>query len=290
MLERLNYLKKGSKEWLELRNKYIKTASRTPIIMGLSPYSNMEKLAKEIKFNIKPFYTKNMQLGNELEDKVRELANNYFNDTFMPNIGINNDFLASLDGINFYENIIIEIKVSEGIYESIKDGLTPDYCVWQVKHQMQVFWGSEIDDRKEAYVVAYSIENDDIAVSKPIFREDNDFSAIKNDWVKFEEFLSTYELPTIANIKDQKALSLAFELSEILAKKKELELKESELREELTSFVSAEKNVIGNLTISKTKGRDVIDYKTLIKNKGISKEELQKYTNKSEDILKFKFS
>lgn len=112
MLEIIN-VEQGTQEWHDLRAKYPRTASRTPIVMGCSPFSNWDKLAAEIKFDVKPYYSKAMQLGNELEDMVRERANAQLGDVFMPIVGINGDFLASLDGINLEMDTIVEIKVSK---------------------------------------------------------------------------------------------------------------------------------------------------------------------------------
>ena len=119
MLKRYDDIQQGEADWHKLRSEFYKTASRTPAILGLSPFSNKEKVAQEIKFGVKQFYSKAMQRGNDLEDMVRDLAGEHFKDVFMPTVGSNKGYLASLDGINFEEDTIIEIKVSDKTYGRI---------------------------------------------------------------------------------------------------------------------------------------------------------------------------
>lgn len=283
-MQRYDNIEQGSQEWHDLRAKYYKTASRTSTVLGLSPFSNIEKLAQEIKYDIKPFYSKAMQLGNDLEDYVREMANKYFNDVFISTVGLNNDFLASLDGINFAEDTIIEIKVSEKTYEDIKAGKIPDYYMAQIQHQLMVF-----NKVEKAYLVAYSQTNDDIAVSEPIIF-DGDFEIqIKKSWAEFENYLKDYELPQINNLEDNTAISLALQLFEINEQKKQLEIKEKAIKEQLTSFVSSDKTTIGNLTISKQKGSKKIDYVKLINDKNVDISDIDNYTTFNKDSLVFRF-
>lgn len=284
-MKRYDNLIQGSDEWHDLRAKYTKTASRTPIILGLSPFSNTEKLAQEIKFGIKPYYSKAMQQGNNLEDYAREMTNGYFDDVFIPTVGVRKDYLASLDGINFAEDTIIELKVSEKTYSDVKNGLVPDYYYSQIQHQMMVF-----NKVEKAYLVAYSPSNDDIAVSEPIEREKPEFyDYLERKWQEFEEFLKEYEMPQANNLEDSEAINLAMELFEINEQKKALEVKEKAIKEQLTSFVSADKTTIGNLTISKQKGAKKIDYVKLINDKNVDVSDIDNYTTFNKDSLVFRF-
>lgn len=287
-LERFDDLQQGSELWHKLRADHPMTASRTPIVLGLSPFSNIEKLAQEIKFGIKPFYSKAMQDGNDLEDLVREKANEALNDYFMPTVAVNGELLASLDGINFTEDTIIEIKVSEKTFNDIKSGNIPDHYLWQIKHQMQVF-----ETVKKAYLIAYNKNTDEIAISDPILKDErfgDDFFKILGAWKDFNHFLEDYELPVKEEIENIEAIVLANKLFDITEEKKKLEEEEKQLKEQLKAFVVADKVHIGNLTISKTKGRKTVDYGKLISDKQIADEELEKYTKISSESLAFRFS
>lgn len=288
MLTRYDDIEQGSEKWHELRSKYLMTASRTPIVMGLSPFSDNEKLAKEIKFDIKPFYSAAMKQGNDLEDMVRLRVNEILEDTFMPSVGVNKEMLASLDGINFNEDTIIEIKVSEKTYDDLENGVIPEHYLWQIKHQMQVF-----DIAERAFLCAYSVKRDAVIISDPIVKDDefkNDFFKIVNAWNEFKEFMSNYELEEIDNIQDPNALLLANELFELNEQKKALEVREKEIKAELQTFISAKKTMIGNLTISKQSGRKTVDYTKMINDLEISKDKLAEYTKQGKESIAFRFS
>lgn len=285
MLQRYDELEQGTDTWHSLRAENYKTASRTAAILGISPFSNKDKIAQEIKFGVKQFYSKAMQQGNDLEDMVRDLANSTFKNTFMPTVGVNNGFLASLDGIDFEEETIIEIKVSDKTYNDLRDGKVPDYYFAQIQHQLMVF-----DTAKRAYLVAYSPTLNEITISNTILRNDNYIKTIKEAWQKFDTFLESYEMPKDNQIEDAEAINLALELFEINEQKKKLEEKEKEIKVKLSEVATTEKTVIGNLTISKQKGAKKIDYVKLINDKQVDVSDIENYTSYNKDSLVFRFS
>lgn len=285
MLQRFDELEQGTDVWHNLRAENYKTASRTAAILGISPFSNKEKIAQEIKFGVKQFYSKAMQQGNDLEDMVRDLANSTFKNTFMPTVGVNNGFLASLDGIDFEEETIIEIKVSDKTYNELKEGKVPDYYYAQIQHQLMVF-----DTSKRAYLVAYSPTLNEITISNTILRNDNYIKTIKEAWQEFDTFLESYEMPKDNQIEDAEAINLALELFEINEQKKKLEEKEKEIKAKLSEVATTEKTVIGNLTISKQKGAKKIDYVKLINDKQVDVSDIENYTSYNKDSLVFRFS
>ncbi|WP_067177040.1 lambda-exonuclease family protein [Sulfurospirillum sp. UCH001] len=255
-MERL-LLEQGSQEWHDLRAKYHRTASRTPIVLGLSPFQKKDNLARELKFGIKPYYNNAMKRGNELEPYVRELANKYFNDIFEPAVGINADFLASLDGINFDADTIIEIKVSEHTYNEVKNGRIPEHYKAQMLHQLYVF------EAKKAYLVAYSEKNDEIAVSDAVLDDPVWFWNMLTSWKEFENFMSTYELEEEIEHTDTEWEMLACKLKDISDRKKELEAEEAEYKEALLSMANGVKSKGFGVSVYPTKKKSV-DYKTLL--------------------------
>lgn len=284
-METFSNITQGTKEWDELRSKYIRTASRTPVVLGISPFSDIEKLAKEIKYNIKPYYTEAMQRGNELEDKVRTLANKHFDDVFVDEIGINKNFLASLDGINFSGDTIIEIKVSERTYNDIINGIIPDYYMAQIQHQLLVF-----EETKRAFLIAFNPKTQELAVSKEILRDDEFEEKITIAWNEFENYLKDYRQIEIESIEDEEAIRLANQLFILNNKKKELDLEEKEVKDRLSFFAIGQKTAIGNLIISKQKGSKKIDYAKLINEKNVDISDIEKYTSLSKDSLVFRFT
>lgn len=287
-MQQFDNIEQGSQEWHDLRAKYTRTASRTPVVLGLSPFSKVDKLAQEIKFGIKPYYSAAMRQGNDLEEMVRELANEALKDEFIPTVGVNGEYLASLDGINLDQDTIIEIKVSEKTYTDIENNKIPDYYLAQIHHQMMVF-----ETVKTAFLVAYNPKINKLIFSKPITRNETfqrHVDRIKTAWSEFDEFIASYELPEADKIDDTKSLSLAKELFEISEKKKLLDAREKEIKEILSQELVSDKTVIGNLIISKQKGAKKIDYVKLINDKQVDVSDIDSYTTFNKESVVFRFS
>ena len=277
-------IEQGTNEWLTLRNKYIKTASRTPIVLGVSPFSNKEKLADEIKFNIKPFYSNAMREGNKLEEMVRSFAEGYFSQSFTPRVGIRAGFLASLDGISDDGNMIIEIKVSDKTYEDVKNGIIPEHYLWQIKHQLYVF-----DSATQARLVAYSPIELEYAISEPITPPTSvEVRIMQEAWDEFEQFLQTYEPKQKRVITDEAQVTLANRYYELALRIKELQEQQSTLKQELQTLASDEKTYVSNVLIYKTKPRTTYDYKSLIKDLQVDKQTLEKYAKVGKESVVIK--
>lgn len=290
MLELIN-IEQGSTEWHELRAKHFKTASRTPAMMGFSPFQSKEKLLSELAGDYKPFFSNAMRQGVELEDMVRELVEEKMGEPFEPQVGVNDGYLASLDGINFDGDTIVEIKVSKHTFQKLKDGNIPKNYLYQIHHQMMVF-----DSVLRAYLVAYNPDTKELIMSESIIRDENAFAQIKEAWQNYDTDMEEYiknrddvdNLPEV--ITDVDIVELADELESVIAKKKELEAIEKALKLKLTEHAGNTQTIISNLTISRGKGRKTFNYSKLIDDKNISTEELEKYAKIGKESLTFRFS
>lgn len=262
-------IEQGTPAWLELRKEYFRTASRTPVVMGLSPFSTKEKLAMELKFNAKPFVSKKMKMGNLLEDMIRLKANKILNDVFEPKVGLNGDFLASLDGINFEGDTIIEIKVSEKTYEDLKNGIIPKHYYAQIQHQLMVF-----NEAKKAYLIAYSTEKDDIIISEAIEQDILFQNTIVTFWNKFSIFVELFEKPSEMDILDKEVNDKMSEILQMQRDFKELEDKIKKAKEDLLNSITNKEdykkiNFVGGL-IEIRKGAKRANYKKYIEDKGLT--------------------
>ena len=66
-------LMQNTPEWLEARKKY-RTASEAAIVLGISPFTTVEKF-KSIKAGlVKQYYSKAMEQGHIQEDQIRQAA------------------------------------------------------------------------------------------------------------------------------------------------------------------------------------------------------------------------
>ena len=273
----IHNIMQSSQEWHELRKKYYKTASRTPVIMGVSPFSTKEKLAEEIKYDIKPYQTKAMQDGNDYEQRARELANKHFKEEFEPVVCTSGEYLASLDGTDFLFRKIIEIKVSESLYNDIRNGgEVPKHYYLQIQHQMMVL------NAYEAYLIVYSIELDKIVVSKPIISGTVAQQEIKKAWSEFDIFLSEYQ--GVPEITDNKALEYANEYKRTVQDIKELEETQELLKKKLFKFVQGDKAKIGDLSIYKSSGKTTWEYAKFIKDNNLELD--AKYKKVGNDFYK----
>jgi len=103
------------------RDKYI-GGSDIPIIMGISPFKKRWQLLRE---KAEPsgdgisneFTSKQIEYGNEMEEKIREYINAKYDCEFIPSVKIEGDLRGNCDGI--YKDTILEIKTTSIIHKHI---------------------------------------------------------------------------------------------------------------------------------------------------------------------------
>lgn len=136
-------LSQNTPEWLAFRRKY-RTASETPVVMGLSPRKTAARLAAEKFRGIKPangnMATKH---GHDNEAIARQALEQKLGKAFPAKVMVNGVYLASLDGLHEEGKEICEIKCPF----SGCDGRTWKEAEWgnieahyhaQVQHQLMV--------------------------------------------------------------------------------------------------------------------------------------------------------
>lgn len=140
-------LDQGSKDWLEFRKDKI-GASDAPVIMELSPWSTPYQLYQEKKKLVKE-KTANfaMQRGTLLESEARVKVNAELKTHFIPCVYTHREYeylMASLDGVDFKESHILEIKCPNPATHSMAvKGIIPDHYYCQMQHAMMVSGISE---------------------------------------------------------------------------------------------------------------------------------------------------
>ena len=133
-------LKQKSQEWLQWRRSKI-MASDAPIIMGVSPYKNAERLLEE---KIGCFETQAshwMQRGIDLEPVALSEFEKEKNLIMFPCVGLHeNGWMASsFDGMTLEEDVIVEIKCpgKRDHALAVKDKIPEKYYP-QLQHQIYV--------------------------------------------------------------------------------------------------------------------------------------------------------
>ena len=164
-------------QWLEARKRY-HTASEASIVLGISPFTTIENF-KLIKAGLKTqFYSKAMQLGHELEEQVRQHANDHFDLEFKEEVWVNGEFLASLDGID--GDILVEIKVSDYSYNELAGGEVPANYYSQIQQQLHC------SPATKGYLYVYSPKKDKYIVSHEIEEDPKFMATVAAAWVAFD--------------------------------------------------------------------------------------------------------
>lgn len=134
-------LEQGSQEWLDFRRLH-RMASETPVIMGLSPYQKPNSIRKAKLNGTNVFVNDAMRQGIEQEPFARQAYEQKY-ELIRPAVFQDDDYAASLDGINMDNDLIWECKTPKNGFESeratlaLKGEVTP-YDFAQVQHQLMV--------------------------------------------------------------------------------------------------------------------------------------------------------
>ena len=236
----------GSKEWLEFRSNRF-GASEVNSMLERSQFTpkNKKELAEVKLGHRKVFYNNAMRDGNNFEDRAREIACSELGDVFMPDVFVydgNEKIIASLDGINFEGDTLIEIKVSNKDINELRE-----YYYYQIQQQLLC------SGAKWAYLVVYDKHSDTIEVSQEIKPDLEAFNIIVKGWEEFEGYLNNFQVTPFN--------PLSLEYFEICKQIADLEAQKELLKNELIKVEDYQDDFI---TVYKTKGRETIDYKKLI--------------------------
>jgi putative phage-type endonuclease len=134
--------KQGSPEWLELRRKGI-GASEAPVIMGVSPWTTPYQLWQRKQSGAEQAMNASMRYGKDTEEAERKKFEKMVGITFFPDMtfrhGERHWQIASLDGIDFNQTVIMEIKQANQVdHQSAKEGTIPKKYYPQIQHQLDV--------------------------------------------------------------------------------------------------------------------------------------------------------
>lgn len=177
----------GSKEWLEMRQKFI-GASDAPIILGLSPWVTPYQLWEQKLGFSKQEENEAMRRGTRLEPIVRAKYEDLMLDTFEPAVIINPRvpfMMASLDGLSSDNKKAVEIKCPNGHdHELAKNKEIPSKYFPQLQHQMACSGLSEIDyvsySEKEGEIEVVTVSRDEEYIQMLIKEEEKFWNCVQN--------------------------------------------------------------------------------------------------------------
>lgn len=138
----------GSEEWKALRKTKV-TSTDAAVILGVSPWKTPLELWRQKTGRAEEdVVTPVMRKGSELEEPARQTYSEKYKIDMVPNVVLHPQCtwkMASLDGINFERDRILEIKCGEKAYEQAVDGVIPPYYYAQMQHAMHVSGAERCD-------------------------------------------------------------------------------------------------------------------------------------------------
>ncbi len=128
-------------QWLAYRASHI-NASEAAIILGISPYSNVNRLYKEKTKGFEQAPNHFMLRGLELEPIALEKFENEIGLNFFPMVGESEEnpwMSASFDGVTICRTAIVEIKANgKKNHDLALNGEIPIHFKAQINHQLFV--------------------------------------------------------------------------------------------------------------------------------------------------------
>ena len=135
-------LVQGTPEWHAHRAQY-RNASETAAVMGASPWQTPYQLW-EIRTGRKtPEVNAAMARGSALEPQARAAYEQLTGHVMQPLVLVEGNYSASLDGLTFDGQLIVEIKCpvkgkDSSLWKSVAQGTVPEHYSWQIEHQLMV--------------------------------------------------------------------------------------------------------------------------------------------------------
>ena len=151
-------LVQGSAEWHAHRAQY-RNASETAAVMGLSPWQTPYQLWALKTGRSQPTINPAMARGTALEPLARAAYETRTDQVMQPLVLLDGDYSASLDGMTFDGQLIVEIKVpmkgkASSLWQTVSRGQVPEHYGWQIEHQLMV------SNAAQAHLYVYDGDSD----------------------------------------------------------------------------------------------------------------------------------
>lgn len=258
-------IEQGSEEWLNLRKGKI-TASKLPIIMGISPYQTpLELFEEELGYRPPQTVKKHMEDGLASENAARTYFYEKMGIQANPDVVFSEEnpiFMASLDGISEDRQLILEIKKNNvDFHEMARSGSVVDFHQCQMQAQMYCTGLSM------CHYLSYR-KGDEIIVVVP--RDDMFIEKMVSAGLDFKRRLDDLDAPELTD-RDYEDLSADPELHSLVRsyqfnaeQSKLFKDNEERLKKEILDHIGnkSAKGMGWKMTKFKTTGR--IDYDTIL--------------------------
>lgn len=272
-VEIIDYLEQGTPEWLKLRKTKI-TATDASTIMGVNPWKTKEQLYKEkLSDENNTFTNEAMERGIELEPIARELFEIKTGIEMTPQIFVKDWAMASLDGISFCGQYVLEIKCPGPRDHAIAvAGNIPDHYYPQLQHQMYV------TNVQLAYY--FSFDGADGVIVK-VKRNEEYIEKMIEEELKFYQCLINKTPPEHVDGEyiersDDLWKQCALKYKSLTESIKELEVEQEDVRKQLI-FLSGESNTKGaGISLCQVERKGNINYSNIPELRGVDLEKHRK--------------
>lgn len=188
-------IKQGSDAWLELRKTKV-TATDASVVMGLNPWKDIVTLYEQ-KLDLRPPEVVNaaMQKGMDYEAEAREYFEAQTGTLLFPTVIVKDWQMASLDGIDLDEKVLLEIKCGgKKLHDLAKKRVVPKYYQCQMQHQMYLTnlhmcyylsYRPEVVDilgnvKQQREGIYFPVERDDAFIEEMVTEEWKFYECLRN--------------------------------------------------------------------------------------------------------------
>ncbi len=138
----IHKLVQGTPEWHAHRAQY-RNASESAAVMGASPWMTPYQLWLIRTGRAENLVTAAMQHGTDMEPAARAAYETQTGLVMQPQVLTDGDYSASLDGITFEGDLLLEVKCpykgkSSTLWQTVCAGEVPEYYAIQIQHQLMV--------------------------------------------------------------------------------------------------------------------------------------------------------
>jgi len=135
-------LVQGTPEWHAHRANY-RNASETAAVMGVSPWQTPYQLWELRTGRKTPEVNAAMARGSALEPQARSAYEQLTGNVMQPLVLVDGSYSASLDGLTFDGQLIVEIKCpvkgrNSTLWQAVAQDNVPEHYGWQIEHQLMV--------------------------------------------------------------------------------------------------------------------------------------------------------
>ncbi len=185
-------LVQGTPAWHEHRAKF-RNASETPAVLGASPWMTpyelwLVKTGRKVVEETAP-----MRHGTAMEPVARAAFEEETGLIMQPQVVVDGEYSASLDGITLSGDILVELKCpykgqTSELWQTVKSGTVPEHYRLQVQHQLMV------SQARRAHLYVF---DGAVGINIVIEPDEITFARIREGWDLFQPYLESDTPPPL---------------------------------------------------------------------------------------------